>query len=586
MRHALLGRSHWRIVGPSLIGLGVVLSAFSSAAADEPRPLVHIAYFVPTDRQPEPEFRERIDRVMADVQRFYREGMQQNGYGPLTFELDRDADGKPKIHVVNARGPMSDYGRNDAAKVRTEVLAALSERDLNLAQETVLVFQLLLEWQGTKAIERGPYVGGGSPRGGMAYVYDDAKLDTRLLGSTDPGGYYHRPCSIGEFNTHYIGGVVHELGHGFGLPHVGEAETVRQKLGRSLMGNGNHTYGQELRGEGKGAFLAPASALQLSVHPLFTGRRLPLVIMNHRLENLSATFEAGTMVVSGRLVGGPKLIGLAAFNDPDSTPSNYDAIGSIAPIAADGTFRIEIAEFKPGDYELRLTAFADTGDSRTYAIRYPVDESGQPDVLRFHEYDWQLEAAEAFRLRHKARMVKLVEVVRQHAPADNVTRRKVEHRLNLLSPTPLLTLADIAETKQQVSLTDVKTESATTGWGQAVRNQVLASGDASGLLEVGSEFFESGFYAHAPARHVFRPDARWKTLTAQYGLQNGHDGSVVFVVNGDGRELFRSAVVRDHQARELSVDIAGVAQLELVVENAGNGNTADWGVWLRPTLKR
>ena len=26
--------------------------------------------------------------------------------------------------------------------------------------------------------------------------------------------------------------------------------------------------------------------------------------------------------------------------------------------------------------------------------------------------------------------------------------------------------------------------------------------------------------------------------------------------------------------------------LELIVENAGNGNAADWGVWLEPTLKR
>lgn len=573
-------------VGRVVVSVCAVFVLPDSIAAQNVRPLVHIAYFVPTDRQPEPEYRDRIDRVMTDVQRFYREGMQQNGYGPLTFEVDRDADGRLKIHVVNARGPMSDYGRNDAAKVRAEVFAALSERDLNAAQETVIVFQLLLEWEGAKAIERGPYVGGGQPRGGMAFVYDDAKLDTRLLASTDPGGYYHRPCSIGEFNTHYIGGVAHELGHGFGLPHVGELEIAQQRLGRSLMGNGNHTYGQELRGEGKGAFLAPASALQLSVHPLFTGRRLPLVIMNHRLEGLSATLEREMMVVSGRFVGGPKLVGLAAFNDPDRTPSNYDAIGFIAPIAADGTFRIEITGFQPGDYELRLTAFADTGDSKTFAVRYAVDAGKQPDVLPFREYDWILEATEAYRLRHKERLVQLLEVVQQHAPADNVTRRKIEHRLKLIAALPLVSLADLAETERQVLLADAKTESATTGWGQAVRNQVLASGDTSGLLEVGREFFESGFYAHAPARHVFRTGGKWMTLTAKYGLQNGHDGSVVFVVKGDGRELFRSDVVRDHQARELMVNITDVSQLELVVENAGDGNTADWGVWLQPSLKR
>ncbi|MCB5932777.1 hypothetical protein LJB63_25905, partial [[Eubacterium] rectale] len=39
----------------------------------------------------------------------------------------------------------------------------------------------------------------------------------------------------------------------------------------SLMGHGNSTYGDELRHEGKGAYLAPTDALKLASVPLFNG---------------------------------------------------------------------------------------------------------------------------------------------------------------------------------------------------------------------------------------------------------------------------------------------------------------------------
>ncbi len=42
----------------------------------------------------------------------------------------------------------------------------------------------------------------------------------------------------------------------------------------------------------------------------------------------------------------------------------------------------------------------------------------------------------------------------------------------------------------------------------------------------------------------------------------------------------------DQKSRSLDLDIAGIDMLELIVENAGNGNAADWGVWLEPVLKR
>lgn len=370
----------------------VVLTATSADAAEPnaERPVVRVVYFVPTDRTPEPEYQARLDRVMQDVQKFYKDGMAANGYGAKTFELDRDPNGALRFLMVSGKLPMREYGRNDAGKVRREVKEALAKQNIDIDRETIIIFQLLLDWQGDKAIEVGPYVGGGGPRSGTAWVYDDAKLDPRLLSSKKPGGYYHGPCSIGDFNTHYIGGVAHELGHALGLPHDCEQAVDRPRYGRSLMGGGNHTYGREQRGAGKGAFLSAASALPLSVHPLFTGKRTTTTPEPCQFVDLKARYEDGSIVLTGRLQGSSPPVGLVARNDPTAVGGDYDAVGWTCPVDAQGAFRLKVGELTPGEYDLRLAAYSQSGDARHLTIRYRVGQDKRPDLQPFQQVDQEL----------------------------------------------------------------------------------------------------------------------------------------------------------------------------------------------------
>jgi hypothetical protein len=317
---------------------------------------------------------------MTEVRRFYREGMQQNGFGPITFELDRNEKGQLKIHEVRGAEPMHAYGRDGYDKVRQEVKNALAKEGLNIDIETIVIFQLLLEWKGEQAIEVGPYVGGGDTHSGTAWVYDDAKLDPLLLSSTKPGGYYISPCSIGQFNTHYIGGITHELGHALGLPHDRERDQERTTKGTSLMGSGNHTYGEDLRNEGRGTFLSAASAMPLSLHPLFSGKKKPPVELTCRLTNLTAVPDQGAMTLAGRLQDGPRAMGLVAYNDREDIPDDYDALGWICPVDSQGQFHLRIEDLKPGKYELRLCTLSETGDRKTFTYLYPVNQELRPDV--------------------------------------------------------------------------------------------------------------------------------------------------------------------------------------------------------------
>lgn len=571
---------HRSLVFATIVMLAAGRGVFAQGPGE--RPVLRVAYFIPTDRKPEPDRVERLQRVLEDVRTFFRKGMQENGYGPLTFDYERDGAGKLVLHEVHARGPMKDYGRNDAGKVAAEVRLALAKKGLKTERETVLIFQLLLDRQGKKSIEVGPYVGGGSAHAGTAWVYDDARLDPRLLASREPGGWYNGPCSLGQFNTHYIGGVAHELGHGLGLPHDREWRTERAKRGLSLMGGGNHTYGQQLRGESAGAHLSAASAAPLALHPLFTGKRTRPTPMPVRLADLKVEQQDDRLLLTGRFLDGPPVVRLVAYNDPRPVPGDYDAVGWVCPVEKDGTFRLEVGEIRPGPLELRLRAYGASGDYKGFAFRYEVAADGKADLVPFRSGVVLVEALAAFRKKDPNRLRGLAKGL----PEDSQAWKKIAHLIRLLGPEQPRDPRELPASESGAEVSLLRMEAMTVGWGSPLRNRVLEEGDNGPWLEVGGVFYASGLYAHAPARHVLRLGRTWKQFTSKVGVQDGHGGSVVFVVKGDGKELYRSKTVRGGQAVDVRVDVAGVDRLELLVEDAGDGPGSDWGVWLEPWLRR
>ena len=106
------------------------------------------------------------------------------------------------------------------------------------------------------------------------------------------------------------------------------------------------------------------------------------------------------------------------------------------------------------------------------------------------------------------------------------------------------------------------------------------------LLQLEGRGYANGICAHAPSSVTTTLDGKWRTLKFAYGLQDGGNGSVVFVVKGDGKELFRSALVKDHVRRDAEVDVDGVKTLELITEDGGDNNRSDHSIWIEPKLTR
>ena len=158
------------------------------------------------------------------------------------------------------------------------------------------------------------------------------------------------------------------------------------------------------------------------------------------------------------------------------------------------------------------------------------------------------------------------------------------HLFNLsTAPREPVVVAKLPRKVRSADLTYAKFIVERTGWWGVSRGMV--PGDDL-FIRVGGQFFESGLYAHAPSNYTVELGGGWKTLTVGYGLQDGYEGPVRFVILGDGKELFRSDVVKDHTLRKVSVSVKKVRQLELVVESAVQGNGGAWGMWIEPEIGR
>lgn len=329
----------------------------------------------------------RIRGIMEHIREFYAREMERTGFGRLTFGLTYDQKSQLVIHEAVGDGASASYQEDgpSGARIKKDCAEVLRRAGINPDRNTVLIFTNLADYDPVKATfsHHSPYMGGGDFRAGTAWQLDHAGLAAENLKLKEPKvqdrQYGH--ISLGKHNSIFIGGIAHELGHALGLPHCREAAAERKTNGHTLMGDGNRSYGDELRGEGKGSFLSLDSAMRLASHPLFTGSIKGYdAKANANLSALSVTNIAGGFAVSGVVKGSLPVYALVAYLDPEGG-SDYDARTAVAVPDADGKFTLNCTELvadKPA--QLRIVSCMVNGATSRAAFVYTVAKDGAADT--------------------------------------------------------------------------------------------------------------------------------------------------------------------------------------------------------------
>ncbi|MES2696086.1 MAG: NPCBM/NEW2 domain-containing protein [Verrucomicrobiota bacterium] len=565
------------------------------ATPEAARARLRVVYFHPSDRDPLPDYEARLDRVLTDISDFYRDGLRRFGIENDGIALERK-DGRIVLHLVRGKHPASAYTYESGDETAAEARAAL-KGVVDFDHEFVLIiYGLCRREPDGRYVFDSPYYGASysNHRRGLCHAADCELLDPGLLTETKrkmvfTEHYYpRREESFASFNTLYLGGVAHELGHGLGLPHdSGHADEKR--FGTSLMGLGNHTYRNDRWGGRDPAFLSRSSALQLAAHPLVTGsnrgRDKPV---RGAFDQIQFANRDRTLQISGKTTGEIPAHAVVAHFWPASLKNNHGAQTVAATVSADGKFSISLADLGRAPQILELKSFHVNGDWTSQRFRLEPDGNGLINTAQLNA-SWIVRRVETAVLAGDPQARRLLgEKTPAGTSVDQESLRKLEVLRGIVEPVLPLDLATL--TDSSAFLSDVNWTAAKVGWGEVRRNHFWFSEnfDRGVFLKLEGRFYDEGLYAHSPSRYAFALDGTWKTFTATIGLRDGatKQGSAVFTINGDGRELYRSAILRPGSTTQASANLTGVKQLELIAEGGEGHAHNSWAVWLDPQVSR
>jgi hypothetical protein len=592
------------------VALGIIDAYHNPRPAIPPRTL-HILYYTPADREPAPEYELRLGAIMEDIHDFYRDGMDRMGFGPRSFAMDRDGSHKLIIRLVKGAEPDASFGvwpgrvgtgsPEGGARVKAACLPALQAAGLGFDHETTLIFCNLADWDEKAATFRhhSPYYGEYDGHHGLCFAADSAILKVDDLPKSGPilHDEEYGDMSLGKFETIFIGGIAHELGHAFALPHCGE-RWDEKSLGISIMGTGNHTYRNGRRHESPGAFLTMASALRLASHPLFNGSdknwgaepqltQCELTLTTN-LTRADLAGRPAVLRVEGTVQGTPPVYGVIAYFD-----SLHDG-GYRAPTATtvpdeQGRFAIEISDLAQcGNGEVRVEFCHANGAVSERRLGFAVTPQAAVDLSQ-----WRLRqglepvalAVENGQLNEAQAALAALEKKEPSELQRSIARKLANTLLTEPKPAPSAVSLDLTN----MMLGDTQPKQSAVGWLAPAANRLPSNSEIeSPLLDCGS-LFATGFFAHSPSRYVFDLGGKWKRLRGQGGLQTAmqsYAAGVVFSIKADGTERYRSPVVRGSKMVNYEVDLTGVQTLELMVDQTSAGNACNWALWLDPELSR
>jgi len=222
---------------------------------------LRVAYLIPSNREPQPEGAANLATNVIAYQQWLADQMERQGFGEKTFSYETEADGiTPRIHVLRLPNPDTAYRSTDGNATWDKVLAGAGE--VGISPFTTGEIWLLVH-EAFVQDPNGPRIGGialgagfGNGSGGGLAVVDAATLsmldanglrDNRTYDGLIIPEYGPYPLKQGisfpDFEgttvsstaSSFMGATLHELLHGFGLPHETRND---DNFHGNVMGNG------------------------------------------------------------------------------------------------------------------------------------------------------------------------------------------------------------------------------------------------------------------------------------------------------------------------------------------------------------
>ena len=254
--------AQWQILGQNCqkeinLDLAKQVSNHATSVSVLTKPTVKLAYLIPKNRVAKPYAASNFKYAITQIQKFYQEQMEVNGFDKKTFDLELDAKGDPIVHVVQSQTYDDTYFWPDMWGRSLTEASKLGIGIWRRGEVWVLINEChLMGSDGT--ISGGTALGGGfgsGDGGGVAMIGSNALAlfsDSNLISNKEYAG--EKNLDLGEYklvkdksfawfegttfssvSSSYLGALAHELGHAFGLPHDFRND---ENFYGNLMGNG------------------------------------------------------------------------------------------------------------------------------------------------------------------------------------------------------------------------------------------------------------------------------------------------------------------------------------------------------------
>lgn len=351
---------------------GITIEALADDAATCQ---VHVILFVASDATPPAACQQRIDEIVTYAESFFQREMKRWGHEKVVMPFRRSADGHVEVTLIRGEEKTAQY---KPVTVRAEVMDNnRQQHKLERGRQVWWIFT----YAGDPPAKFEGYLGGFGPEiGGWAVC----NLNT-APGRIDPA----EPLGSDFLADLTLKGMIHELGHGFQLPHIGPLRA--DNAGNTLMGPTHYNFRRVVPVREERVYLCEAEAALLSIHPAFRGvsddrKQLPKVVVQDL--KYTPNQKDNTIVVSGRMNSPQRAVYALVADESDARPGEYWTKTYVGKIARDGAFEVTVTEPAESNGTLK-TWFAFENGAQTGDGKRRGRESGIPGTYTFSQRQWK-----------------------------------------------------------------------------------------------------------------------------------------------------------------------------------------------------